>query len=288
MVFENPGILVEILQNLYFPHEGNRLLVISAFVVLISVGLSAAILIRKKKFNKRLKIVLLSISLIFGGLILGGVPNVVLLIQNLFADLIDPNLYFSLVIRLVVFLGLTLFFGRIFCGYVCPLGAAQELASIPRFKSKINPKRVYQKRPTYIRWIFFLLYAIVSLVWGLETTLFINPINGFLVLWTPFDIGIIIALGLAIITIITGIFVYRPYCRFICPFGALAALLGKFSPLKLRRTEDCTECGVCEKVCPPQVAEADSDMGECYYCARCIEACRHDAIEYSMMRRSKE
>jgi polyferredoxin len=270
------------MQNLYFPHEGIRILVILAFVVTITVGLAAAILIRKKRLTKNLKILLLLVSLIFGGIILGGVPNVVLIIQNLFAELPLIGAWGSLLMRTSIFLVLTFFFGRIFCGYVCPLGAAQELVSLSRFKSKVNPKMVYQKRTPLIRWGFFLIYAAISIILGFEATLFMNPINGFLYLWTPFNILILAALVGAIATILVGIFVYRPYCRFICPFGALAALFAKFSPLKLRRTEDCNECGLCEKVCPTQEAHAESDMAECYYCYRCIDACRHDAIEYSM------
>ena len=252
---------------------------------MISVGLAAAILIRKKRLTRNLKILLLLVSFMFGGLVLGGVPNVVLIIQNIFADLPIPSQWLPLLMRTMIFLGLTLFFGRIFCGYVCPLGAAQELASISKFKTKVNPKRVYQKRTTLIRWVFFIVYASISVIWGLEATLFMNPINGFLLLWTPFNILIVTAALFAVASVLVGIFVYRPYCRFICPFGALASLLGRFSPLKLRRTEDCTECGICEKICPTQEAYPDSNMAECYYCNRCVEACRHDAIEYTMRKK---
>lgn len=73
----------ELLQSLYFPHSSSKVLVALAFIILISVGLTAAILIRKQKLNNKSKVILLSISFVFGGIILGGAPNVVLVIQNI-------------------------------------------------------------------------------------------------------------------------------------------------------------------------------------------------------------
>jgi ferredoxin len=263
----------EYLQSLYFPHRNILILIIFSFIILISVGLSAVILLRNQKMNNKLKIILLSISFIFGGVILGGVPNVVLVIQHIFADLLFPNLWAFLLIRILIFLGLTLVFGRIFCGYVCPLGAMQELASMIRFKPKLDYNRKYWKKKSYLRWGFFAAYAIFSLVWGLQTTLFMNPINGFLIFWTPLNLMIFIAFLIFLLTIFISIFIYRPYCRFFCPFGALAALFGRFSPLKIRRTAQCTECGICEKICPTLEGFEFSTKAECYYCNRCIDFC---------------
>ena len=266
----------EWIQSLYFPHRNFFILVILSFVILISVGLFAVILIRKQKLNNKLKVVLLSISFIFGGIILGGVPNVVLVIQHIFADILFPNRLVSLLLRVSIFLGLTLIFGRIFCGYVCPLGAVQELASIIRFKSKLDYERKFWKKKNYLRWGFFAAYAIASIIWGLEVTLFMNPINGFLMIWTPLNLVIFIAFVLLLVTIFLSIFIYRPYCRFFCPFGALAFLFGKVSPLKIRRTPYCTECGICEKICPTLEGFDISEKGECYYCYRCIEFCTNE------------
>jgi len=266
----------EWIQSLYFPHRNFFILVILSFVVLISVGLFAVILIRKQKLNIKLKIVLLSISFIFGGIILGGVPNVVLIIQHIFADILFPNRLVSLLLRVSIFFGLTLIFGRIFCGYVCPLGAVQELASIIRFKSKLDYERKFWKKKNYLRWGFFAAYAITSIIWGLEVTLFMNPINGFLIFWTPLNVRIFVAFILLLLTIFISIFIYRPYCRFFCPFGALAFLFGKVSPMKIRRTPYCTECGICEKICPTLEGFDISEKGECYYCYRCIDFCTNE------------
>ena len=266
----------EFIQSLYFPHRDIILLVILSFIILISVGLLAAILLRSQKLDNKSKLVLLSISFIFGGIFLGGVPNVVLVIQHIFADIIFPNRWALLLIRLSIFLGLTLIFGRIFCGYVCPLGAMQELASMIRFKPKLDYDRKYWKKKNYLRWGFFAIYAIASIIWGLEITLFMNPINGFLIFWTPLNLVIFVAFLIFLLIIPISIFIYRPYCRFFCPFGALAFLFGKVSPLKIRRTPYCNECGICEKICPTLEGFGLSTKGECYYCYRCIDFCTNE------------
>jgi polyferredoxin len=273
MIIQKPN---KSMQDLFFPHNDIFILVVLAFVILISVGLIAGILLRKQKFNNNLKIILLSISFIFGGIILGGVPNVVLVIQQIFAIILFPNLWISLVLRICIFLGLTLVFGRIFCGYVCPLGAIQELTSMIRFKPKLNYSRTYKKRKDFLRWGFFAIYAISSIILGLATSLFMNPINGFLIFWTPFNLAIFVAFLVFLAVIFISIFSYRLYCRFFCPFGALAALLGRISQLKIRRTKYCNECGICEKICPTLEGFEYSTKGECYYCNRCIDFCTNE------------
>jgi len=266
-------MIIQDVRSLYFPHGNNIILIILAFIVPITIGLLAVYLLRKQQMTNRWKIILLATSFVFAGIILGGVPNVVLVIQQIFAELIYPTNVLLLVLRILIFLGLTFFFGRIFCGYVCPLGAAQELASMIRFKPKLDYNRTYKKRKDFLRWGFFVIYAIASIIWGLQATLFLNPINGFLIFWTPFNLMILIAFVIMIGTIILSIFIYRPYCRFFCPFGALASLFGRFSPLKIRRTVHCNDCGICEKICPTLEGFEFSNKGECYYCNRCIDFC---------------
>jgi NAD-dependent dihydropyrimidine dehydrogenase PreA subunit len=46
------------------------------------------------------------------------------------------------------------------------------------------------------------------------------------------------------------------------------------------RTDDCTECGLCEKICPTQEAYKDSKKTECYFCGRCVDICPVNAIKF--------
>ncbi len=247
----------------YFPHFGNALFAGLAILIMFLVGLSAAILIYKNKLTKKIKILLLSISLLCGGILFGGFPNVIYLTGLTF-----------------LILGISLFFGRVFCGYICPLGAGQELVSMARFKTNL----IYEKQdketntfvPIIVRWIFFGGFIALILIWGFEILTPLNPLNGFLLIWFPLNFLFLIALILLLAVIIASIFFYRPFCRYICPFGAIVSLLGRFNIIKIRRTDACLDCGLCEKICPTLQGFRKSKKGECYLCYRCVEFCSNE------------
>ncbi|TFG15657.1 MAG: 4Fe-4S binding protein [Promethearchaeota archaeon] len=247
----------------YFPQFDNALLVGFLMFGVVLIGLVAFILIRQRKLTIRRKILLLSITIIYGGFVLGGFPNVIFLAGMTF-----------------LFLGISLIFSRIFCGYLCPLGATQELISMIRFKPALDYDREFAKPRKMIRWILFIIFFIFIFTFiftlGVNIEYFINPLYGFLIFWFPTNLLLLIPLTLLIIIMVASIFVYRPFCRYICPFGALASLVGRISPFKIRRSEACLDCGICEKICPTLEGFKDSHKGECYLCYRCIEFCKNE------------
>ncbi|MFX1481042.1 MAG: 4Fe-4S binding protein [Promethearchaeota archaeon] len=92
-----------------------------------------------------------------------------------------------------------------------------------------------------------------------------------------------------LIVIVLSVWYPRVYCRYLCPFGATAAAISRYSFLKLSRNPvKCvgrSECGICEKVCPKQIRMLDEHFefftgkGECNFCMKCKEECPYDAIE---------
>lgn len=262
--------------------------IISAVVWLLAMVVSL-ILLSKKKLTKTASIIILGIAFIVSGIIAGAQPNPVLPFQNVVMR-IEMGDTLLLILRsfniTAILLLTTFFFGRIFCGYACPLGAIQELMSKFQFNSNLKDQKnkktiaLNPKITFYIRISYFIIFMVSGIVWGLAVVQYLNVFEGFKIIKNPgFPIIGIPAILIGII-IISSIFIYRPWCRLLCPFGALADLTSRVSLFKLRRTDACNDCGLCEKICPTQEAERDAHKGECYLCNRCVEICPQNAIEF--------
>jgi len=166
-------------------------------------------------------------------------------------------------VGLTVIFILTLVSGRFFCGYFCPVGALQELASLVPVK-KIVPKQKHAFMA--FRSIVFLIFLILAFVFS-SALLDIFGIRDFFAL--ALTTGSLVFLAMLLVSV----FFYRPFCRLVCPYGALLALAGSTSFLALQRTEACIECGNCERACPVDEAKRDDRKAECYLCGRCTDAC---------------
>jgi len=136
----------------------------------------------------------------------------------------------------------TLFFGRTFCAAVCPLGAVQELVAL-------RPVRV----PTWLDHALGLLayvYLGAGVLFAATGTAFvICRYDPFVALFRFGGSRNMLLLGAGFLVV--GIFIGRPYCRYLCPYGALLGLLSKVSRwhVKIQPTE-CIQCKLCEDACP--------------------------------------
>jgi len=267
----------------------NMAAAIPMFIIWISIICISLALLLKSRMKKSISIVILILSIGLGGILLGAVPNAILPILQVIMAFRGKSPILGvipMVVILVMLLLSTFLIGRMFCGYACPLGALQELTSKLNFKSSIKKQKktkyaikTSQKTANIIRWSFFLISAIISVVWGISIAQIINPFSGFKVFTPPFSVALLIPLISLIVITALSFFIYRPWCRYLCPFGAISTLTSRYSIYSLSRTDDCNECGLCEKICPTQEAFSDSKKGECYYCNRCVEICPNDAIK---------
>ncbi len=271
-------------------------------VVLASLLLAASLLsIRHKK--KSIFTALSVVGLLYFGLFRGGCICPVGATTNFCMGLVAPEMIGKTTAVLFLMpLVAAFFFGRVFCTSACPIGAIQHL--IGRKKGNcLIPRRVNQ----LLRLIPIGL--LVATVWGaLHSGIFLackvdvyKPIfftghawfgqlgdlmNGTLTeprLILVGNWGIWLSL---IVVLIFGIFVPRPFCRFVCPYGVL---LGFFSKIGLRRrqidSESCFACTQCTKTCPVQAITAVGknkavkvDDFHCIQCGRCDGTCSGNAL----------
>ena len=86
--------------------------------------------------------------------------------------------------------------------------------------------------------------------------------------------------ALLLVTILLALLIYRPFCKYICPLGAIYSL---FNPISVFRyqvdKEKCTGCGACKKVCGMQIDPVqEANHPECIHCGQCKNVCGVHAI----------
>lgn len=167
-----------------------------------------------------------------------------------------------------------LIFGRIYCGYVCPMNTLMIPAEWISKKLKIQT----QKTPRWLRSGYF---AWLALVISIAAMLLLKR---FLHIDLP-----ILPIWLAVAVLITLRYKPAVFHNLICPFGTLQKLFGRFGRLSKKVDETaCIGCKLCEKVCP---SNAIAVMGEekkavintalCHQCTNCQQVCPKEAIHYS-------
>ncbi len=247
--------------------------------VLVTLGLMILGTIYFFKIRrKEIRYLALGISLIYLGFIRGGCICVVGSLQQLslfISGAIQGNyLYWSILFLLpIVF---SIFFGRIFCGYACPIGAWQQLlVGIGSKFSKFYLPEKIDNILKYTKYIFALSIVVVTLSFKYPFFQKIDPFSYlFSFNWTLY--------GIISVTIVSvaSLFISRPFCRYICPYGAVLAISSKFSIYKIKTKNGCKRCTICDKVCETDaIAKGIVNQSECIRCKKCIDSCRFNILK---------
>ncbi|MBR4692203.1 MAG: 4Fe-4S binding protein [Oscillospiraceae bacterium] len=190
--------------------------------------------------------------------------------------------------------------GRFVCGWLCLFGLLQELLyKIPTPKLKVPEKADRVLRLLKYGVLLILVFAL-PFFWRGEGGAgepffckYLCPV-GTLEAGAPLvllrgelraAVGLLFRwklLWLALI-LFSSVFVYRPFCKYLCPLGAFYSLFQKISLLRLSLDgEKCVSCGKCERTCPMDVrVTADPNSAECIRCGACVRSCPSGALHFT-------
>ena len=188
-----------------------------------------------------------------------------------------------------------LLFGRMICGWACPVGWLQDiLGKVPFPKLKKNRITYYL---SYVKYVTTALFIIgIPLYTGLVTgrgvaafCAWICPGNVLEALLLPSLVqGSVDNLAIAVqnskffwvmALIVAMMWIYRPFCRFLCPLGAFYSLFNRFSIFGMAVHKDqCIHCGKCVAQCKMDIRVVGDR--ECIACGQCIACCPQQAIHF--------
>lgn len=198
--------------------------------------------------------------------------------------------HFSNVVLFVAVIVTSLIAGAFFCGWICPLGALQQLVT--------GIRRWLQKRITILdkfarwvrnssrpvafldRWLRYAKYLVlIWIIWGTITAgyMVFRAVDPWAGLITIGEEGITIGFWVFIGTIIAAMIGDRVWCRYFCPLGAIIGLVSKLSFIKVQREAGaCIGCRLCTKACPMDIdvhqKSRVSDI-QCTMCLECVDSC---------------
>jgi len=187
-----------------------------------------------------------------------------------------------------------LFWGRgVFCGWLCPFGALQELIGAGAKAARVPQLRIpfpVSERLWPIKYIVFIGLFAISLGSAGAATRWaeVEPFKTAIVLDFQRDWPYV-AYAVAILAV--AVFVERPFCRYLCPLGGALAIPARLSMFEwLKRRPQCgRECNICAGFCPVQAIHRDGKINpnECIYCLKCQVIMYDDHVCPPLVRRRK-
>jgi ferredoxin len=208
-------------------------------VVLMSIVAWAVV--RKRKRTPVLWVSVISVA--YFGFFRSGCVCSIGSIQNVALALSDSSYVMPVAVLLFFVLPVlfTLLFGRVFCAGVCPMGALQELVNVKNFRLSRPVEAVLGVIP-WIYLAFAVLYAVTRssfLICRFDPFIGIFRMGG--------DVGMIL---FGALLLLAAVFTGRPFCRFLCPYGALLSLFSRVSIWRIKITPACINCDLCRDSCP--------------------------------------
>jgi polyferredoxin len=250
-------------------------------VVLLAAALIAATLVVHRWRRRWMAVVLTVLSLAYFGFYRQGCVCPSGATQNVDASLADPTLVGPAAVLACFLLPLAaaLVAGRVFCSGVCPLGAIQDLVLLRPW----HTPRAVDRWGGHVRYLYLAIAVWFAVQPPLARDFIICRFDPFVGFFRLTGAAWMLALGATLLLV--GTVVGRPYCRFLCPYGGLLALVSRFAwkPVRITPDEEL-DCGLCVEACPfGAIHNMRADCAECLACARCFAHCPRQQLAWGQI-----
>ncbi len=249
-------------------------LVLLKVVLWIVTIVTATVWLHRRKVTRKIRLASLVVGVLLFGVAFGiatpwGNPNPVLPVRAFLTTLIVRRRFILTAFAMpLVYLAMVFVSNKSICGWGCQLGLLQDLlyrVPAPKWKPSFWLSNS-------VRIIAFIALVVGLAVAGVDWIRGVDPFR-------IFSFRITLGIGLfAGAVLVLSMFIYRPWCQFLCPFGLLGWVVEQVSLLRPRiNREACKGCKLCVNACPTQ-AMADFFDGkrfhaDCFACGACIAAC---------------
>lgn len=199
--------------------------------------------------------------------------------QNLVLGVMSWHFYWPGLLWIGVLVVATYLLGRLWCGWLCPMGAIQEfLFHSPKLKILASEKS--QRVLRIVRYVVFVVWVLQLVVTQTNLYCHYDPFKTlFNLVFT--DTVSIVLLG---ILLVSSVLIYRPFCRMMCPVGVLLGWVSKIpGARKVTVGSDCVNCKLCAKNCAMHAIggkdKAEVDTETCIACGECKAVCHKNSIK---------
>jgi polyferredoxin len=274
------------------------------FVTMLILGFIALVLLLTRRMKNTIKVPFLLVSTFLYGLAanlpvaffkgFGMHPSPICAI----AKSILYGFGKPMMVTLAVMLVLTVVGPKLFCGWVCPVGAIQELIAMLADKLGLRRRKWNFRFTQGVRIGIFIIFVFISGTAILHTVQndktialslydYMNAFTGFEFAAQPTLLDNMFHFLPFALTLIFAFLFYRPFCYLVCPVGLLTNLVEQFALFRVVvKRPPCNDCGVCtaKSPCPtvPEILKDSTVRPDCFSCTVCVNSCPSKALKFGM------